>query len=115
MVEYISCQSVPAVPWSLLPATGLASRKILSDKNIKNRTGPSLCVLRGPDSSLVHARIQMRRSHPPIRTQTLIFLSCFTYQRKIDYNGTIEANITSVTTGDQSLNSFIFIMFIRLE
>jgi hypothetical protein len=28
----------------LLPATGLANRKILLEKNIKKRTGPALCA-----------------------------------------------------------------------
>jgi hypothetical protein len=47
MVEYIPCYSAPAVHWGLLPATRLASRKILVKQNIKKRTGPALCVLCG--------------------------------------------------------------------
>jgi hypothetical protein len=42
LVEYIPCYSAPAVHWGLLPATGLASRKILIEQNIKRRTGPEL-------------------------------------------------------------------------
>jgi hypothetical protein len=45
MVEYIPCCTAPAVHWGLLPATRLASRKILIEQNIKKRTGPALCVL----------------------------------------------------------------------
>jgi chromosome condensin MukBEF MukE localization factor len=48
MVEYIPCCTAPVEHWSLLPATGLASRNILIEKNIKKPTGPALCVLCGP-------------------------------------------------------------------
>ncbi len=41
MVEYIPCYS------GFLPATRLASRKILIEQNVKKRTGPALCVLCG--------------------------------------------------------------------
>ncbi len=37
----------------LLPATRLASRKILIEQNIKNQTGPALCVLCGRTSRCV--------------------------------------------------------------
>jgi hypothetical protein len=47
MVEYIPCYGGPAEHWGPLPATRLASRKILIEENIKKRTGPSLCVLCG--------------------------------------------------------------------
>ncbi len=47
MVEYILCYGGPAEHWGPLPATRLASRKILVEKNIKKRTGPALCVLCG--------------------------------------------------------------------
>jgi hypothetical protein len=47
MVEYIPSYSGPAEHWGLLPATRLASREILTEQNIKKRTGPSLCVLCG--------------------------------------------------------------------
>jgi hypothetical protein len=39
------CYYAPAIYWGLLPATGLASRIILIERNIKKRTGPALCVL----------------------------------------------------------------------
>jgi hypothetical protein len=45
MVEYILCYGGPAEHWDPLPATRLASRKILIEQNIKKRTGPALCVL----------------------------------------------------------------------
>ncbi len=45
MVEYIPCLSAPAVDWGFLPATGLASRIILIEQNIKKRTGPALWLL----------------------------------------------------------------------
>ncbi len=44
MVEYVPCYSAPGVRWSLLPATRLASRKMLIEQNIKRRTGPALYV-----------------------------------------------------------------------
>jgi hypothetical protein len=44
MVEYILCNSGPAEHWGPLPATRLASRKILIEQNIKKRMGPALCV-----------------------------------------------------------------------
>jgi hypothetical protein len=40
MVRYIPCYSAPAVFWGLLPATRLASRKILIEQNIKRQTEP---------------------------------------------------------------------------
>jgi hypothetical protein len=43
-VEYIPCYSVPELHWGLLPATKLAIREILIEKNIKKRKGPALCV-----------------------------------------------------------------------
>jgi hypothetical protein len=45
MVECILCYGGPAEHWGPLPATRLASRKILIEQNIKQRTGPALCVL----------------------------------------------------------------------
>jgi hypothetical protein len=45
MVEYILCYGGPALHWGFLPATRLASRKVLNEKNIKKRTGPALCAL----------------------------------------------------------------------
>jgi hypothetical protein len=47
MVEYILFYGGPAEHWGPLPATRLASRKILIEQNIKKRTGPALCVLCG--------------------------------------------------------------------
>jgi hypothetical protein len=47
MLEYILCYSGPAEHLGPLPATRLASRKILIEQNIKKRTGPALCVLCG--------------------------------------------------------------------
>ncbi len=38
---YIPCYSAPAVHWSLLHVTRLASRIILIEQNIKKRTGPA--------------------------------------------------------------------------
>jgi hypothetical protein len=45
MLEYIRCCGGLADHWGPLPATRLASRKILIQQNIKKRTGPALCVL----------------------------------------------------------------------
>jgi hypothetical protein len=42
MVEYILCYGGPAEHWGPLPATRLASRKILFEQYIKKRTGPSV-------------------------------------------------------------------------
>jgi hypothetical protein len=42
MVEYIPGLSALAVHWGFLPATELARRKILIERNIKKRTGPAL-------------------------------------------------------------------------
>ncbi len=42
MVEYILCYGGPEEHWGPLPATRLASRKILIEQNIKKRTGPAL-------------------------------------------------------------------------
>jgi hypothetical protein len=39
MVEYIPCYSAPAVHWSLLPVTRLASRKILIEQKSKSGQG----------------------------------------------------------------------------
>ncbi len=39
MVEYIPSYGAPAVHWSLLPGTRLASRKILIEENIKSGQG----------------------------------------------------------------------------
>jgi hypothetical protein len=47
MVEYIPCYGGPAIPWGFLPATRLASRKILIVQNIKKLTGPALWLLCG--------------------------------------------------------------------
>ncbi len=47
MLEYILFYGGPAGHWGPLPATRLASRKILIDQNIKKRTGPALCSLCG--------------------------------------------------------------------
>ncbi len=49
MVEYIPCLSAPTVHWGFLPATGLASRIILIEQNIKKRTGPALWLLCGTE------------------------------------------------------------------
>jgi hypothetical protein len=49
MVEYIPCNSAPAVHWDLLPVTRLASRIILIAQNIIKWTGTALCVLCGCD------------------------------------------------------------------
>jgi hypothetical protein len=40
-MEYIPCYSARAVHWGLLPGT----KKILTEQNIKRRTGPALSVL----------------------------------------------------------------------
>jgi hypothetical protein len=42
MVEYIPYYGAPAEHWGLLPATRLASRKILIKQNIKRQTGSAL-------------------------------------------------------------------------
>jgi hypothetical protein len=47
MVEYIPCYGGRAEHWGPLPATRLASRKILIEQNIKKPTEPALCVLCG--------------------------------------------------------------------
>jgi hypothetical protein len=47
IVEYIPCCTAPALHWCLLPATRLASRKILTEQKIKKRTGPALWLLCG--------------------------------------------------------------------
>ncbi len=47
LLEYIPCYGGPAEHWGPLPATRLASRKILIEQNIKKWTGPALCVLCG--------------------------------------------------------------------
>ncbi len=39
MVEYIPCYPAPALRWGLLPATRLASRKILTEQNIYKKSG----------------------------------------------------------------------------
>jgi hypothetical protein len=39
MVEYIPCYGGPAEHWGLLPATRLASRKILIEQDIKSGQG----------------------------------------------------------------------------
>jgi hypothetical protein len=44
MLEYIPCYSAPAVHWVSLPASRLASRKILIEQNITRQTGPTLYV-----------------------------------------------------------------------
>jgi hypothetical protein len=48
MLEYMPCYGASAEHWGPLPATRLASRKILIEQHIKNRTGPALCVLCAP-------------------------------------------------------------------
>ncbi len=60
LVEYILGYGGPAEHWDPLPATRLASRKILIQQNIKKRAGSSLCVLcvctgRGAHRVLSHA------------------------------------------------------------
>ncbi len=45
MVEYILSYGGPAEHSGPLPATRLASRKILIEQNIKKQTGPALSVL----------------------------------------------------------------------
>jgi hypothetical protein len=47
MVAYILYYGSPAEHWGPLPATRLASRKILIEQNMKKRKGSSLCVLCG--------------------------------------------------------------------
>ncbi len=44
LMEYIPCNSAPAVHWGLLAVTRLGSRKILIKLNIKKRTGPALYI-----------------------------------------------------------------------
>jgi hypothetical protein len=44
MVEYIPCYFAPELHCGFLPATRLASRKILIEQNIKKWTGPALYV-----------------------------------------------------------------------
>jgi hypothetical protein len=46
-VEYILRYGGQAEHWGSIPATRLASRKILIEQNIKKRKGPALCVLCG--------------------------------------------------------------------
>jgi hypothetical protein len=50
-MEYTPCYGAPTVHWVSLLASRLASRKILIEHNIKNWTGPALCVLCGRDNS----------------------------------------------------------------
>ncbi len=47
MVEYILCCGGPAEHWGPLPATRLASRKIIIEQNIKKLTEPALWLLCG--------------------------------------------------------------------
>ncbi len=74
MMEYIPCYSALAVHWDLLPATRLASRKILIEQNIKKRTGPALCVLSGlhrrrgvggvgREGSTVHSKVCLNKGN----------------------------------------------------
>jgi hypothetical protein len=58
MMEYIPCYSALELHRGLLPATRLASRKILIEQNIKKRTGPALCVLCGPVSTSSANRLE---------------------------------------------------------
>jgi hypothetical protein len=41
-----------SITLGLLPATRLASRNILIEQNLKNRTGPALCVLCGSNHNV---------------------------------------------------------------
>ncbi len=67
MVEYIPCYSALELQQGLLPATRLASRKILIEQNIKKRTAPALCVLCGFWSDqIVSQRIHI--IHPTFHT-----------------------------------------------
>jgi hypothetical protein len=65
MMEYIPCYDPPAEHWGLLPATRLASRKILIEQNIKRQTGPALCVfcLLGPYPDLGVAMFVWGEAH----------------------------------------------------
>jgi hypothetical protein len=45
MVEYIPCQSAPAIHWGFLPATRLASRIIIIEQNIKKDRASTLVTL----------------------------------------------------------------------
>jgi hypothetical protein len=47
MVECILCYGGPAEQWGPLPATRLASRKIITEQNITKGRGPALWVLCG--------------------------------------------------------------------
>jgi hypothetical protein len=56
MVEYILCYGDPGEHWGLLPATRLASKKILIEQNIKKRTGPALCVPNRPQQTSANSK-----------------------------------------------------------
>jgi hypothetical protein len=45
-MEYIPCCTASAEEGGLLPASRLASKNILIEKNIKKQTVPALCVYR---------------------------------------------------------------------
>jgi hypothetical protein len=92
MVEYIPSYSAPAEHWGLLPATRLASRKILIEQNIKRRTGPALCVfsLLGPWTVVVNSPVNSvytapcthnkppPRQYSPLSAPSDIFVSYLT-------------------------------------
>jgi hypothetical protein len=58
-MEYISCYSAPAVYWVLLPASRLASRKILAEQNIWIRIAPALWYI----YNLLHVGCLQRYVH----------------------------------------------------
>jgi hypothetical protein len=81
MVEYILCYGGPAEHWGPLPATRLASRKILIEQNIKKRTGPSLCVLCGFNHTAVSPRcaLYLTLLYLPTVARVHSFFSLFPY------------------------------------
>ncbi len=64
IVEYIPCYSGPAEHWGLLPATGLACRKILIGQNIKKLTWPALWLLCGPQTVVVYSLLYSAYTAP---------------------------------------------------
>jgi hypothetical protein len=65
MVEYILCDCTMHQRYTgcyTVPATRLVSRKILIEKNIKNRTGPALCVLCAYHDSMFRMNSMYRMS-----------------------------------------------------
>jgi hypothetical protein len=83
LLEYIPCYCGPAEHWGLLPATRLASRKILIEQNIKKRTGLSLCVLCGLKSHCMYCTICTQRTCTSRRTHEFHVMALHVSRRKL--------------------------------